>query len=123
MSTPSNGSKARIPTLSVSQQDGTSTDATSNAEKSIALAKSFFPPRPDTTSVPTDFEYPDPIASMTSITSDEIKCNIHKLSPYKAPGPDRICNIVFKQCADILVPFLLPLFNTTIDLQTYYQPW
>jgi hypothetical protein len=98
-------------------------EATSNAEKSIELAKSFFPQCPNASSVPADYKYPDPVTTMTPITTDEITRNIKKLSPYKAPGPDRICNIVFKQCASLLVPFLLPLFNATINLSTYYQPW
>jgi hypothetical protein len=122
-STPTDGSKTRIPTLSINQPDGSKCEATSNAEKSIALAKSFFPPQPNTSSVPPDFAYPTPVANMTPITSDEIHRNIRKLSPYKAPGPDGICNIVFKQCADLLVPFLLPIFNASISLRVYYQPW
>ncbi|KAH7917994.1 hypothetical protein BV22DRAFT_986900, partial [Leucogyrophana mollusca] len=46
-----------------------------------------------------------------------------KLSPYKAPGPDGICNLVFKKCADIIIPYLLPLFQAVFWLQTYYPPW
>jgi hypothetical protein len=122
-SAPTDDSKTRIPTLSIRQNDNTTREATSNAEKSTALAESFFPQCPTSSSVPTDFTYPDPIASMVPITPDEIHRNINKLSPFKAPGPDGICNVVFKQCASLLVPFLLPLFNASINLHTYYQPW
>ena len=48
---------------------------------------------------------------------------IVNLSGYKAPGPDGICNIVFKECADILVPYLLHLFNAVFSHRSYYQPW
>jgi hypothetical protein len=45
-SDPTDGSKTRIPTLSIHQANGDTHEATSNAEKSIELAKSFFPQCP-----------------------------------------------------------------------------
>jgi hypothetical protein len=50
---PSDGSAARIPTLTIKKPDGSSEQATSNAEKSEALARAFFPPHPVRTSYPT----------------------------------------------------------------------
>ena len=47
---------------------------------------------------------------------------INNLSPYKAPGPDGVANIVF-QCCRILTNYLLPLFNAAVNLRTYYDPW
>ncbi|KIK35869.1 hypothetical protein CY34DRAFT_48156, partial [Suillus luteus UH-Slu-Lm8-n1] len=38
-------------------------------------------------------------------------------------GPDGICNIFYKQCASILVPYLTHLFNAVFTLRTYYEPW
>ncbi|KAG2335757.1 hypothetical protein BDR05DRAFT_842722, partial [Suillus weaverae] len=46
-----------------------------------------------------------------------------RLSGYKAPGPDGICNIVFKECTDTLLPYLLHLFNVVFSHQVYFQPW
>lgn len=45
-SDPSDGGKARVPTLIVPSPDGTIIEATTNANKSLVIAKSFFPPPP-----------------------------------------------------------------------------
>jgi hypothetical protein len=122
-SEPSDGGKARIPTLTSKRPDGNTVEAATNAEKSIMIAKAFFPPPPLTDSVPADYEYPDPVVSQSLITSDQITRAIARLSGYKAPGPDGICNIVFKQCSDALVPYLVHLFNATFTYRTYFEPW
>ncbi|KAG2071125.1 hypothetical protein BDR04DRAFT_1154716 [Suillus decipiens] len=91
--------KSHIPTLTVKKLDGSTVEATTNDEKSTLITEAFFPPPPTTNSIPDDFIYPDPVAPHTPITSDQIAHAISKLSGYKAPGPDGICNIFFKQCA------------------------
>jgi ribonuclease HI len=122
-SDPRDGGKVRIPSLKKKNPDGTTTEANSNQEKSVMIAESFFPLPPNVDSVPTDIEYPDPIAPHSPITSTQISRAIAKLSGYKAPGPDGICNIVFKQCGDILSPYLVHLFNAVFTHKTYYDPW
>jgi hypothetical protein len=57
------------------------------------------------------------------ITEQTIIQAIAKLSPYKAPGPDGICNVVFKQCSDLLLPHLLSIFKAVFNLETFYAPW
>ncbi|OJA18938.1 hypothetical protein AZE42_13572, partial [Rhizopogon vesiculosus] len=110
-SAPSDGGKSRIPTLTIKNPDGSTVEASTNAEKSTMIAKAFFPPPPVSDSVPADFEYPDPVAPHMPISSDQIIRAISRLSNYKAPGPDGISNIVFKRCTDSLVPYLVHLFN------------
>jgi len=44
---------------------------------------------------------------------------ILQLVPHKAPGADGITNIVFTQCADLLVPHLGPIYRATFLLKTY----
>jgi len=122
-SEPRDGGKTRIPTLTTSNADSSINEAATNNEKSTMIAKSFFPPPPTLNSVPPDAEYPAPIATPDPISRDQIIRAISTLSGYKAPGPDGICNIVFKSCAALLVPYLVPLFNAVITLQTYYEPW
>ena len=113
------GGPSKIPTLK--KQNGT---ADTNEEKSIALAQAFFPPPPLQSSVPADYIYPEAVQTPEPITTDQLKRNIAKLSPYKAlAGPDGICNIVYIRCADILVPYLLHLFRAVFTLKTYYDPW
>ncbi|KAJ8585798.1 hypothetical protein M405DRAFT_706863, partial [Rhizopogon salebrosus TDB-379] len=101
--------------------DGTT--ASTNEEKSATLANAFFPPPPTFSSVPDGFEYPAPVPTPQPITEDQLKRSIMKLSPYKAPGPDGICNIVFKRCTNLLLPHLLQLFRAVFMLKTYYAPW
>ena len=73
--------------------------------------------------IPTNQTYPDPINKPQIITREALSNTIAKLSPYKAPGPDGICNVVFKECAEVLSPHLLHLFQTTISLNIFYKPW
>lgn len=54
---------------------------------------------------------------------NQIARAIVHLSGYKAPGLDGICNIVFKECASILIPYLTPLFHAVFSHHVYYQPW
>ncbi|OJA20650.1 hypothetical protein AZE42_13544 [Rhizopogon vesiculosus] len=53
-SEPSDGSRSRIPTLTVTHADGSITEASTNDEKSRLIAESFFPPPPAVDSVPQD---------------------------------------------------------------------
>jgi hypothetical protein len=122
-SEPSDGSKSRIPTLKTTLADGSTVEASTNDDKSKLIAKSFFPSPPLVNSVPQDQEYPDPVAEHVPFNSCQIKRAIAKLSGYKAPGPDGICNIVFKECAEVLVPYLTHLFNAVFTYHTYYEPW
>jgi hypothetical protein len=122
-SEPTDGGKSCIPTLTARQLDGSIVEATTNDEKSTLIANTFFPPPPTTDSIPADFIYPDPVAPHTPITSDQIARAISKLSSYKAPGPDSIRNIVFKQCTTLLTPYLVSLFNAVFTYQMYYDLW
>ena len=124
ISTPSgDGGKARIPVLNIQNQDGSTTEAISNDDKSIALARAFFPPPPQTHSVPANFVYSDPVCNFNPISEDEVANAVRNTSPYKAAGPDGICNIVLKRCLPSLLPYLVHLFNAVFKLQTYYDPW
>ena len=119
---PGDGGRTRIPTLNGKADDGTPIIATTNQEKGELLAKTLFPPPPESSSVPADFNYPDPAEKWTPITREHLVEAIRKLNRSKAPGPDGIANIVFKKCP-ILVDRLLPIFNATLQLDTYYEPW
>lgn len=39
------------------------------------------------------------------------------------PGPNGVCNIVFKQCVDLLVPHLGSIFRASIALEHYPERW
>ncbi|KIO04412.1 hypothetical protein M404DRAFT_26270 [Pisolithus tinctorius Marx 270] len=105
------GSKARIPTLKKTNEDGTTTTTSSNEDKSQLFMKTLFPPPLPHSLVPQDHEYPDQAEQWTPITKDQLAHTIKNLSPYKVPGPDGIVNIVFQK-SPMLSEYLLHLFNT-----------
>lgn len=91
--------------------------------KSELLASSFFPPPPVVSTILLTFQYPHSVPLPPTVTDITLAAAIAKLSPYKAPGSDSICNIVFKRCSDILSPHLLRLFRAMLPLDTFYDPW
>ena len=48
---------------------------------------------------------------------------ISRLQPYKAPGEDDILNIVLKQTAELIVPYLIQIFHAVFKLGTYSDSW
>ena len=117
------GAKTRIPTLHTESQNGETRTARSNEEKARVIADSFFPPPPANTSVPRDYRYPKPVAYKPKFTREQIRRVIGKLSPYKAPGPDGIPNVVFKKCADVLLDHLYYIYNATLQNDFYFPAW
>jgi len=116
------GGKSRIPTLKSRSADRSITLAATNEEKSALLASTLFPPPPASSSVPDNYQYPEPIEGWTEITQEQLTAAVNKLSPYKALGPDGAANIVFQRCHQ-LFDYFLPLFNATTKLCTHYDPW
>ncbi|KDQ50024.1 hypothetical protein JAAARDRAFT_110350, partial [Jaapia argillacea MUCL 33604] len=102
---------------------GQQCEARTNAEKSKTLARSFFPPKPTTPSVPTNHTYPPPINYTSTVTQEQITCMIGKLKPYKAAGPDEVSNSVLINCLDILVDYLYFIFSAIPRLNAYYDGW
>jgi hypothetical protein len=98
------------------------TEAVTNEDKSKVLADTFFPPPPLLSAIPEDYNYPNPATPFKLFTKEQINRTISNTSSYKAPGPDGICNIVFKRAASTLVPYILHLFNAVFTLSTYFDP-
>jgi hypothetical protein len=69
---PSDYSSTRIPSLKTSL-NGTPATASTNVEKAAALAQSFFPPPPLTSSVPTNTVYPPPLPGIKLFSRRRIK--------------------------------------------------
>lgn len=115
----SDSGKTRIPTLITQRPDSTPLEATTNQEKSTILAKSFFLPPPTNKLIPPDVIYPDLVFPHTPFSQYEVTCTISKLNSYKAPRPDSICNIVYKQCTNTLAPYLTHLFNMAFTYQMF----
>jgi len=123
ISTPaSDGGKARIPALKFKVGEVEKTVFT-NSKKGAALAKGFFPKKPQTQDIQEDKEFPKMCSKVGKVTKDQIRKQLKKLKPYKAPGPDGIPNIVLTKNADILVDRLYPLYVAMLDKNLQYSPW
>ena len=117
------GGRTSIPVLRALDPQGNIAEAVTNDEKSRMLARAFFPPLPTVSSVPHGFNYPSTIEPFSPFTEEEVHKAIASTASFKAPGPDGICNIVFKRCSEQLTPYLTHLFNAVFALNTYYDPW
>ena len=116
------GGKARIPTLK-HIVEGQETFARTNDDKSTALAKGFFPPKPEEDHTLTGYEYPRQCEPAGKITAEQIQNQIRKLKPFKAPGPDGIPNIVLMKCAQQLTDRLLRIYEATFEHNLFFEPW
>ena len=60
---------------------------------------------------------------MNRISQEQIRRQLKRLKPFKAPGPDGIPNIVLTRCADLLVDRLWYIFNAILEKEVYYTLW
>jgi hypothetical protein len=95
------GGKSHIPTLKhkIGIEESL---ASNNKDKSLALANCFFPkkpPQPNTQGAPP---FPRQCDTPRKITREQIRHQLKRLKPYKAPGPDGIPNVVLTKCAEII---------------------
>jgi len=119
----SDGSKARIPTLRVKNDDGTVTDILGNQGKSEALHKVFFYQPPADFGVDPDFHYDEPTIGFEEVANEQITRVARSLNPYKAPGLNGISNSILTHCADLLSPHLGPIFRSTFRAGYYPHKW
>ena len=118
------GGLSAIPTLRKEDGEGNITLATTNEEKAQVLAKAFFPPPPPNPLAGADCSsYPTDVPNLPGITRDQIRRHAAKLSPYKAPGPDGIPNIVLTRCIDALLEHIYYIYSAALELRVYYEPW
>ena len=117
------GGKARIPNL-LTQGPNRTHVCSMNQDKSKALAKTFFPEKPQQTDAAAiETEALSPICKMDPITRDQIHKHIARLKPFKAPGPDGIPNIVLSRCADLIITRLWAIYMAIVEKGLYYAPW
>jgi len=117
------GGNPRIPTLKVKNNRGEEIEVNDNRDKAKYFAKTFFPPPPRTSAVPTQHEYPQPLPDPPAITKTQIAEQISRLSPYKASGPDGIPNIILIKCFDLLEEYLIHIIQAILGRGWYYDPW
>ena len=120
--TPTDGGITRIPTLKTTA-NGTPRELDNNEDKSKLLYETFFPPPPTDPLADHPTEYPPPVCEFIPITDQQIIRAIRRLSPFKAPGPNGICNVVFIKCADMLVQWMGHLFRATFTFHVFPDEW
>lgn len=120
------GGRSRIPTLKQTMPDDTIRIFDTNTEKAHYLADIFFPTPPDPngdTRETDGFEYPEPVTTFKRPSPEQVMRALSRLSPYKAPGPDGIPNIVLQKNADLLVKPLVNIFKACFTLGSYPKKW
>ena len=115
-------SSARVPPLHTTTNNLPST-ADDNTSKAAALADSFFPPPPTFSRIPPNADYPPPLKGVWFFSRACIQQVIGSLSPYKAPGPDQIPNVVLMKCCDTIIDHLFYVFRAVIELNVYHPRW
>jgi ribonuclease HI len=145
----SDGCRSRVPTLIVKDDNGTPCRITSNAEKAEAFRNTFFPP-PAAVSPPTPssaassrLEFPSssttsniysppsvakprtykPAWEFSLPTDAQIMRVFKKLAPGKATSPGTPSNDLLRNCADLLAPFIGPLYRATFSINYYPPAW
>ena len=121
-SEPTDYSSTRIPILRTTS-NGLPDIAEDNAAKAIALTESFFPPPPAISHVPPNQVYPTPLRGPRFFSKSRIRQVVKTLSPYKAPGPDNIPNIVLMKCIEALIDHCFYIFRAVFELRVYHVRW
>jgi hypothetical protein len=119
VSEPTDYLSARIPSLHTNN-NGVEQIVEDNKAKARELAKSFFPPPPSSSSILVNQEYPTPLKGICFYSRACI-CQVFKtFSPYKAPGQDKIPNVVYIKCMDVLIDYLFYIYKAIFKLNTYH---
>lgn len=114
----------RVPTLVQKDANGNITStAKSNDEKSETLYASFFPQKPANLDLPPIDPRLRNLEGMRPPTREQIRRNVDKLAPYKAPGEDKIPNVVIKRCIDLLIEYLFHIYGAVAQHGFYYERW
>jgi hypothetical protein len=89
--------------------------ASSNEEKSIALAKCFFPAKPQDQDVNEEVRFPKACKGVGRVTRDQIHEQLRRIKPFKAPGPDGIPNSILSNTTGTIVNRLYFIFNAMLE--------
>jgi hypothetical protein len=117
------GGCPRILTLKTRNEQGLEIPVDDNEDKARTFVKTFFPPAPQLPGNQPQQQYPEPLPDPPTITQEQVRKHIARLSPYKVHGPDGIPNVVLQRCADLLLHRLTKIFRAMLELNIYYDPW
>ena len=94
-----------------------------STSRTIKASWSLNTQKPQTQNIQEDENYPKMCSKVGKVTKDQIRKQLKKLKPYKAPGPDGIPNIVLTKNTDILIDRLHPIYAAMLDKNLHYDPW
>lgn len=114
--------RTKIPTLYKTDLSGCHIAIQSNQQKGQALQDYFCPSSNPTEPNTLKFVYLKPAFKFMPITNEQIDNVITGLSPMKALGPNGIGNIIFKQCQNLLMLHLGPIFWAMFSIYIYHYP-
>ena len=121
----SDGSRACIPMLYTKSTMGEMTDmhSTDTQKAQIFHSMFFLPWPPQLPPYPGDSDpYPSPMPFSTPPISAIFR-RLRKLRPYKAPGPDRVPNVVLQRAASDIAPALYTCLQAMLSLKYYPKAW
>ncbi len=121
--TPMDRGRTKVPTLHEMDPTGCRIDIHSNQQKGRVLQNYFCPSSTPMETARTQCVYPKPAFKFQLITNEQIEGAIAALSLMKAPGPNGIGNVIFKQCQSLLTLHLGPIFRATFNMHHYPQVW
>ncbi|KAJ7353146.1 hypothetical protein DFH08DRAFT_628397, partial [Mycena albidolilacea] len=67
--------------------------------------------------------YPTPAWCWKPVSDDLLRRAAEKMKPYKATFPESIPNCVIKQCTNLLIPFVGPIFRSLDELGHFPDEW
>ena len=70
-----------------------------------------------------DYAYPEPLKAQGYFSRDNIHKAIKKLKAYKAPGEDRIQNIIIQKCANTIIDYFYYIYRAVLKLDEYPSRW
>jgi hypothetical protein len=97
--------------------------AETNEEKCDWLHTKFFPLPMLTSSIPSDPVYPPPAWTWEPISDDLLHRVVDKMKLYKATFSESIPNCVIKECTNLLIPFVGPIFRSLDELGHFPEEW
>jgi hypothetical protein len=112
--------KAKIPKLKFKMAEADMI-ASSNKEKSLALAKCFFPTKLQAQDANKEVKYPKVCKGVGKIIREQIHKQLRRIKPFKALGPDGILNTVLSNCADIIVNRLYYIYDAMLERGLHYK--
>ena len=118
------GGLPRILTIKVQDEKCSEIEINDNEDKARTFTKSFFPPPlAQDLEEEAPYNYPPPLPDPALPTKQQTEKIIQKLSPYKAPGQDRIPNIVLQKSFDDIADYLISIYRAILELGVFFDPW